>query len=68
LDATGLPPVNGDRSWAQFFSDEARVALTDGALCGEAGVGHLRLMLATPSHILEKIVIAMADAVANAQS
>jgi cystathionine beta-lyase len=68
LDATGLPPVAGDRSWAQFFSDEARVALTDGALCGEAGVGHLRLMLATPSHILEKIVIAMADAVANAQS
>ena len=68
LDATGLPPVAGDRSWAQFFSDEARVALTDGALCGEAGVGHLRLMLATPSHILEKIVVAMADAVANAQS
>ena len=67
LDAGDLPPVNGDRSWAQFFSDEARVALTDGALCGEAGVGHLRLMLATPSHILEKIIRAMADALAEAQ-
>ena len=68
LDATGLPPVNGDRSWAQFFSDEAQVALTDGALCGDAGVGHLRLMLATPAHILEKIVLAMADALATAES
>jgi len=38
------------------------VALTDGALCGDAGVGHLRLMLATPHHILEKIVKAMAEA------
>lgn len=63
LDARGLPPVNGDRSWAQFFSEEAKVGLTDGALCGEAGVGHLRLMLATPHHILEKVVLAMADAI-----
>lgn len=68
LDARGLPGINGDRSWAQFFSDEAQVGLTDGALCGEAGVGHLRLMLATPAHILEKIVVAMAQAVRGHES
>jgi cystathionine beta-lyase len=62
LDATGLPDIKGERSWAEFFSEEAQVALTDGALCGDAGVGHLRLMLATPHHILEKIVKAMAEA------
>ncbi len=63
LDARGLPDIKGDRSWAQFFSDEAKVGLTDGALCGEAGVDHLRLMLSTPHHILEKIVVAMAEAI-----
>lgn len=66
LDATGLPDVKGDRSWAEFFSQEAKVGLTDGALCGEAGIGHLRLMLATPRHILEKIVTAMATALEKA--
>ena len=62
LDANSLPDIKGDRSWAQFFADEAQVGLTDGALCGEAGVGHLRLILATPGHILEKIILAMAEA------
>jgi cystathionine beta-lyase len=68
LNATGLPTVPGERSWAKFFSDEAKVSLTDGALCGEAGVGHLRLMLATPAHIVEKIVLAMAQALQRAHS
>ena len=68
LDARDLPDIKGDRSWAQFFSDEAKVGLTDGALCGEAGVDHLRLMLATPHHILEKIVLAMAEAVKKHES
>jgi len=68
LDATGLPNVAGGRSWAKFFSDEAHVSLTDGALCGEAGVGHLRLILATPAHIVEKIVRSMAQALKRAQS
>lgn len=66
LDARSLPVDPGDRTWAAFFSEEAKVGLTDGALCGEAGVGHLRLMLATPAPILEKIVLAMARAVHNA--
>ncbi|MBT5248508.1 MAG: aminotransferase class I/II, partial [Microbacteriaceae bacterium] len=63
LDATGLPDIAGDRSWATFFSEEAKVGLTDGAACGKAGIGHLRMMLAAPSHVLEKIVLAMAHAV-----
>jgi cystathionine beta-lyase len=67
LDARGLPDIKGDRSWAQFFSDEAKVGLTDGALCGEAGVDHLRLMLSTPHHILEEIVVAMAEAIRKHQ-
>ena len=65
LDARGLGDITEGRTSAQFFSDEAKVGLTDGALCGEAGVGHLRLMLATPRHILEKIVEAMAEAVSK---
>jgi cystathionine beta-lyase len=68
LDATGLPDVTEGRSWAKFFSEEANVGLTDGALCGEAGIGHMRLMLSTPTHVLTSIVLAMADAVASAQS
>lgn len=66
LDASGLPDVKGDRSWAKFFSEEAQLGMTDGASCGEAGVDHLRLMLATPRHILEKIVLAMANAIKSA--
>ena len=46
-----------------FFSEQAHVGLTDGAACGVAGVGHLRMMLATPHHIVEKIVLAMAEAI-----
>jgi len=68
LDGTGLPDVAGGRSWAKFFSDEAKVGLTDGALCGTAGIGHMRLMLSTPTHILESIVKAMAHAISEAQS
>ena len=65
LDARGLPDITGGRSWATFFSQEAKVGLTDGALCGAAGEGHLRMMLSTPTPILEKIVLAMAEAVAR---
>jgi len=68
LDCRGLPAVNGEKSWADFFSDNAQVALTDGALCGEAGVGHVRMMLSAPTHILELIVKRMGDAVKAAQS
>jgi cystathionine beta-lyase len=60
--------VTGGTSWAEFFATKANVGVTDGALCGEAGIGHVRLMLSTPSHILETIIIAMATALRDAQS
>lgn len=63
LDCRGLPDLTGDKSWSAFFADTANVGVTDGALCGRAGVGHVRLMLSTPSHILTSIIEAMATAV-----
>jgi cystathionine beta-lyase len=59
--------VTEGTSWSAFFADKANVGVTDGALCGEAGVGHVRLMLSTPSHILETIITAMGAAVRDAQ-
>ena len=57
----------GDRgievSPAEFFLARARVLLTDGAACGEAGRGHVRLNFATPRPILTEIVRRMAEAV-----
>lgn len=67
LDCRGLPDVTEGKSWAEFFAAKANVGVTDGALCGEAGIGHVRLMLSTPRHILETIVTAMAKAVREAQ-
>ena len=68
LDCRGLPDVTEGASWSEFFMTKAGVALTDGALCGEAGVGHVRMMLSAPTHILELIVTRMGEAVADAQS
>jgi cystathionine beta-lyase len=48
---------------AEFFLAKARVMLTDGAACGEAGRGHVRLNFATPRPILTEIVRRMAGAV-----
>lgn len=50
---------------AEFFLARARVMLTDGAACGAAGRGHVRLNFATPRPILAEIVRRMAGA-ANA--
>jgi cystathionine beta-lyase len=47
---------------AQFFLDEAGVALTDGPECGRAGAGFVRYNFATPRPILEQTVAQMADA------
>ncbi len=52
-----------DDSPAEFFLAKARVLLTDGAACGEAGHGHVRLNFATPRPILAEIVRRMAEAV-----
>jgi cystathionine beta-lyase len=48
---------------AEFFLAKARVMLTDGAACGEAGRGHVRLNFATPRPILTEIVRRLAGAV-----
>ncbi len=40
----------------QFFFEHAGVALTDGALCGAAGHGFVRLNIATPTPILREIL------------
>jgi cystathionine beta-lyase len=48
---------------AEFFLERARVLLTDGAACGEAGSGHVRLNFATPRPILTEIVRRMGGAV-----
>jgi cystathionine beta-lyase len=52
-----------DDSPAEFFLAKARVLLTDGAACGEAGCGHVRLNFATPRPILAEVVRRMAEAV-----
>lgn len=52
-----------DGSPAEFFGEKARVLLTDGAACGDAGTGHVRLNFATPRPILTEIVRRMSDAV-----
>lgn len=54
----------GDRP-GDFFGARAGVVFTDGADCGEAGRGCLRLNLATPAPILAEIVARMADALAR---
>ncbi|MGH3209943.1 MAG: MalY/PatB family protein [Trebonia sp.] len=63
----GGPPVGralpADVSAAEFFLAKARVMLTDGAACGAAGRGHVRLNFATPRPILAEIVRRLAGAV-----
>ena len=55
---TGLSP-------AEFFLAEARVMLIDGAACGEAGRGHVRLNFATPRPVLTEIVRRLAASVSG---
>jgi cysteine-S-conjugate beta-lyase len=50
---------------AEFFLAEARVMLTDGAACGTAGRGYVRLNFATPRPILAEIVRRMAASVSG---
>ena len=68
LAGPGARPAGGralpaEVSPAEFFLAKARVMLTDGAACGEAGRGHVRLNFATPRPILADIVRRLADAV-----
>jgi cystathionine beta-lyase len=61
------PVTPAGLSPAEFFLARARVMLTDGAACGEAGRGHARLNFATPRPILTEIVRRMARAVDGAR-
>ena len=59
LDCRGLG-IEG--SPAQFFREQAGVALTDGIACGAPGEGFVRFVFATPRPILEEAVDRMAAA------
>jgi cystathionine beta-lyase len=48
---------------ADFFRERAGVVMTDGSACGDAGVGFMRFIFATPRPIIEQAVAQMADAV-----
>ena len=47
---------------SEFFLEQARVAATDGALCGDAGAGSVRFNLAMPRPILRTAVERMGAA------
>ncbi|MEU6602004.1 MalY/PatB family protein [Streptomyces flaveolus] len=49
----------------EFFLHQARVALVDGAACGESGHGFVRMNFATSRSILERIVTQMVGSVAS---
>jgi cystathionine beta-lyase len=66
LDCRDLFAARGIQdSPADFFLAKAQVLLTDGAACGDAGKGHVRLNFATPRPILAEIVHRLSDAVAD---
>jgi cysteine-S-conjugate beta-lyase len=52
-------------SVADLLLHEARVAVTDGAKCGEVGRGHVRIILATTTPILDGILSALISATAH---
>jgi cysteine-S-conjugate beta-lyase len=48
-------------SVADFLLHEAQIAVTDGAKCGEVGAGHVRIILATTTPILEDLLTRLID-------
>ena len=56
-------PLPADVAPARFFLREAKVALTDGRECGDAGDGYVRLNFAMPAPLLREAVERMGDAV-----
>ncbi|HRO28726.1 MAG TPA: aminotransferase class I/II-fold pyridoxal phosphate-dependent enzyme [Luteimonas sp.] len=62
IDCRALP-LPGDLSAATFFRRHARVALTDGRECGEAGRGFVRLNFAMPRPLLQQALARMGDAI-----
>lgn len=50
---------------AAYFRERAGVALTDGATCGSAGAGFVRMILGTPRPIIEQAIARMSAALAG---
>jgi cystathionine beta-lyase len=51
-----------DGDLGEWFRDNARVAMTDGAACGEASIGHARFVFALPRPLLREAVVRIAKA------
>jgi cysteine-S-conjugate beta-lyase len=62
LDCRGLGL--GDHP-SEFFHEHAGIAFTDGAACGQAGRGFIRINFATPRPVLTRIVLQMKEALAK---
>ena len=58
-------PLPADTSAARFFLRQARVALTDGRDCGDAGAGFVRMNFALPRPLLLEALERMQAAVAR---
>ncbi|WP_238707081.1 MalY/PatB family protein [Microbacterium lushaniae] len=50
---------------AEWFRTHAAVAMTDGAACGVAGIGHMRFVFALPRPLLRAAIERIASALAN---
>ncbi len=46
----------------EWFREHARVAMTDGLACGEAGAGHVRFVFALPRPLLREAVVRIGNA------
>jgi cystathionine beta-lyase len=61
LDCRELNLPGAPANLARYFREHADVALIDGALCGEAGQGFVRLNAAMPRPLLEQAVTRMLE-------
>ena len=61
IDCRGMP-IPESIAPARFFQRRARVALTDGRDCGEAGAGFVRMNFAMPRPILVEALARMGEA------
>ncbi len=61
IDCRALPLPDGINP-TRFFLRHARVALTDGRDCGEAGTGFVRMNFAMPAPLLRQALTRMGDA------
>jgi len=48
----------------EWFRDNAGVAMTDGAACGQAAIGHTRFVFALPRPIMQEAIVRMGAALA----